>query len=101
MPAGESELEHLGLDLVYDEALGLPRVAACPVAFACTRHEIHLVGNGPQAVIYAEVTAAYVSDEMVADDSILPLVDRLQPLARLGGDDYGLVGEVQSLARPV
>lgn len=101
LPAGESELERIDSQLMDDPEFGMPRLADCPVAFACQRYDIHLLGSGPQAVIYAEIKRAYISDQVVEQGSILPRADKLQPLARLGGEQYAPLGEIFSIPRPV
>lgn len=101
LPAGESELERIDAELVEDAEFGLPRLAACPVAFACRRYDIHLLGDGPQAVIYAEIERAFIGEQVLEPGSILPRADRLQPLARLGGEQYAHLGDIFSIPRPV
>ena len=101
LPAGESELERIDAELVEDAEFGLPRLSACPVAFACRRYDIHMLGKGPQAVIYAEIERAFISEQVQGSDSQWPRADKLQPLARLGGEQYAHLGEIFSLARPV
>ncbi|MDQ2078214.1 flavin reductase family protein [Marinimicrobium sp. ABcell2] len=100
LPAGESELERIDSQLVEDAEFGLPRLADCPIAFACQRYDIHLLGGGPQAVIYAEIKHAFINDELIDPSTGLPGADKIQPLARLGGEQYASLGEIFSLRRP-
>ncbi|HEY7885006.1 MAG TPA: flavin reductase family protein [Cellvibrionaceae bacterium] len=101
LPAGESELERIDSQLIEDAGFGWPRLADCPIAFACQRYDIHLLGDGPQAVIYAEIKHAYISDQVLDADTGLPRADKIAPLARLGGEQYASLGEIFSLPRPV
>jgi len=100
LPLGESEINHIETALVADKAFGMSRLEAAPVAFACKRYDIHLVGNGPQAVIYAQVEAAYVADHLEGESSLLVDALSLNPLARLGAEDYSSLGEIKSIPRP-
>ncbi|MFH2008021.1 MAG: flavin reductase family protein [bacterium] len=103
LPAGESELARLGLQTVELEGSRLPRLAECRVAYACRRHEILLLGNGPQALIIGQVGAIYIDDAVVETDAkgrMKVAADRLDPVCRLGAGEYGFLGELRTLARP-
>lgn len=96
---GESEVERLGLELVPFEGSPLPRLAACRIAMACERYQIIDIGAVPQAVVLGEVKGIYIDDAVLDADGRV-LADQVDPLARLGGDDYGVLGEVITIARP-
>jgi flavin reductase (DIM6/NTAB) family NADH-FMN oxidoreductase RutF len=96
----ESELDRMSVSTLEQEGFDLPRIKECPIAFDCTLHDIHLLGNGPQAVIYAQVKSAYVSDELEISSSYTLNETKLDPLARLGGERYSELGEINSLKRP-
>lgn len=97
---GESELKNLAVDLTQDEGFQLPRISQAPVAFDCVLHRLHLVGNGPQGVIYAEVKNAYVSDALNLEESGALNEKKLDALARLGGENYSTLGEIKAVKRP-
>jgi flavin reductase (DIM6/NTAB) family NADH-FMN oxidoreductase RutF len=101
LTAGVSELEQLGLATVPFGEFRLPRLRDCRVAFACERYEAMEVG--PQAILFGRVLAAYIDDDIaVADAKGRLQIDpaRLDPLSRLGGDQYALLGQVLTLPRP-
>ena len=103
LPAGASEVTRLGLQTVGFEGSRLPRLAQCRVAYACRRHEILEVGNGPQSLILGRVGAVYIDDAVVDADAagrIKVHADRLDPIGRLGAGEYALLGEIRRLARP-
>lgn len=100
LPAEVSEFENLNLPLVQDEGFDLPRIEGAPVAYNTKRYDIHLLGNGPQAVIYLEATAAFVNDRLWLDDEKRVDEAKLAPLARLGGERYSELGPIHTLARP-
>lgn len=100
---GESELDHVGETLVPFEGFSLPRLANCPVALGCSLFELKEIGSAPQALVFAQIEHLYLDDKLAEVDNnghvhIDPLA--LNPLSRLGGNDYGLLGEVVSIARP-
>jgi flavin reductase (DIM6/NTAB) family NADH-FMN oxidoreductase RutF len=99
----ESELEQLQLTTTGFEGAALPRLSACKIAYACTLHAIHEIGTLPQAVIYGEVKSIYIDDSIVTSNDkgrIKVHADRLQPISRLGADEYMQAGEVISIKRP-
>ena len=102
-PFGVSEVEALGLSTVPFEGSRLPRVAGCRVAFACRRHLIQEIGNGPQTLIIGLVGGIWLDDGVVDEDSKGRLkirADRLDPVGRLGAGEYAFIGEIRRLVRP-
>ncbi len=103
LPAGESEVTRLGLETVPFKGSRLPRLADCRVAYACRRHQILLVGNGPQAIVIGQIHALYIDDAVVDTDPKGRLkihADKLDPVCRLGAGEYARLGEIIRLARP-
>jgi flavin reductase (DIM6/NTAB) family NADH-FMN oxidoreductase RutF len=103
LPAEQSEVDDLNLDTVSFEGFTLPRLKASKIAFGCECYEIHTIGDTPQAMILGRVTQIYINDEILAFDSKNRYkVDtgKLNPVARLGANEYLLGGEVISLKRP-
>jgi len=102
LPHGESEITASGLSTAPLEGSRLPRVVGPKVALVCRKHRILELGEGPQGVIFGEITAAWIDDEVVLETDGNPLLDprRLDPLSRLGGNDYGTLGDVRSVERP-
>ncbi len=100
LPHGESELRRSGLATESFADFPLPRLSDCRVAYACELYEHHEVG--PQAVIYGRVRQIYISDDIASqvDGRLQVDAQALDPIARLGGEDYGLLGEVISVPRP-
>lgn len=100
LPADVSELDNLDLTLTAEKGFDLPRILEAPVAYHTRLYDIHLLGNGPQAVIYLEATAAYVADRLWLPEENRVAEQKLDPLARLGGERYCELGKIHSLARP-
>ncbi|MDY0006079.1 MAG: flavin reductase family protein [Spongiibacteraceae bacterium] len=100
---GESELQRLALATVAFGDFPLPRLADCRIAYACECHQVIEVGDAPQALVLGLVKAVYIDDRIATlSDSGRLQVDplALDPLARLGGDDYGLLGGTVTIKRP-
>ncbi len=103
LPSGESEVEMLGLETVAFEGSRLPRLADAKVAFACRLYDIHYIGSDPQALILGQVEGLYVDDSVVGKDDkgrTKILAERINPIGRLGANEYVTFGERLSRDRP-
>jgi flavin reductase (DIM6/NTAB) family NADH-FMN oxidoreductase RutF len=103
LPAGESELTTTALATVPFEGFSMPRLTDARLALACQRRSITEIGNGPHALILGEVKAIYVHDELATEDAkgrfkIDPA--KVDPVSRLGANDYGSLSEVSEIVRP-
>jgi len=94
-PAGQSEFDAVGVEQEPSLKVGPPRVAASPVALECRLHTTLGVGNS--TLVLGEVVHAVVDDSVLVDGH--PDIHRLRPLARLGRDEWGLLGEIRDLPR--
>lgn len=94
-PPEVSEFDAAGVDRAASLSVRPPRVAASPVAFECTLHSI--VGFGMSSVVFGTVVAVHL-DEAVLEDG-LPATRKLDPAARLGRDEWSLIGELFDLPR--
>jgi len=103
LPAGISEIEALELETVPFEGFPLPRLKQAKVAFGCQLHALHEMGHGGQAVIYGEITQLYLDDNIIErdnDDRIKVNAQKLDPVARLGANEYAALNAVIRLGRP-
>ncbi len=103
LPAGESELNRLELKTTPFPGSPLPRLADCRVAFACNCYEIHELGPKRQALILGQVMHMYIAEEVLgpADPGKVRVdAEKLDPIARLGGNEYVAFGEKLSIPRP-
>lgn len=106
LPFGASELDGTGLECVEMEGWPLPRLKDLPIAFLAECHRIVEVGDGPQGLVLAEIKSVFIDDDCVVpgkDDpeSRLELdIQKINPLARLGGNDYAGLGESFTVKRP-
>ena len=95
-PPHVSEYDAVGLVREPSRCVAPPRVAASPVALECRVVGTHDFGGG-STVVFGQVVWIAVDERVLRDDR--PVVDLLQPLARLGANEWSTVGEVTSRAR--
>lgn len=98
--AGESEISALALETTDFDGVDLPRLTASKIAYACDLYKVDEITED-QAVIYGLIKAIYIDDSIVSEVNGRLKVDAktLDPLARLGGDDYSGIGETFSVER--
>ena len=101
--SGVSEVAALGLELTPFVDFSVPRLAACSIAYACELYEEHAIAGMKQTLLIGRIRHIYIADELVEEDEkgrtqISAL--KVQPLARLGGDNYWVNGDVLSIKRP-
>ncbi|SEM78743.1 NADH-FMN oxidoreductase RutF, flavin reductase (DIM6/NTAB) family [Pseudorhodobacter antarcticus] len=66
LPAGESEIDVAGLQVLASTRIAPPRIAGVPVAFEC--RAISSVVTGPmQVVVIGRVLAAHIDDAVILD----------------------------------
>ncbi|UOY02939.1 flavin reductase family protein [Blastococcus sp. PRF04-17] len=94
-PAGMSEAEHVGVRLEPSQKVAVPRVAESPVAVECTLHSTIRLGDS--TVVFGRVVMVSAWASAVADGR--PRIEALQPLARLGGNEWSTIGEVKEIRR--
>lgn len=103
LPYGDSEIEKFGLALVEEQGWSLPRLAQCRVAMLCTYYDVIEIGPNQQAILFCKVEDLYLDDDLVQRDSRDRLVisaESINPLSRLGANQYAAMGDVLHLARP-
>ncbi|HEX6247557.1 MAG TPA: flavin reductase family protein [Nocardioidaceae bacterium] len=92
----DSEVEALGIRMEPSATVRPPRVAASPVSIECTVHSTTELGDS--TVVLGDVRMISVAEEVLVDGH--PDFSRLDPLARLGKDEWALHAEVISVRRP-
>lgn len=105
---GESELDQLGLETtgILDDAGNsvsrLPRLKDVRLAFVCEKERVMEIGNTPQGIVFGHVKFIYVDDSVGTNVDGRLNVDprKVDPLSRLGGQDFGLFGDVITVKRP-
>lgn len=100
---GVSEVERANLQLEPINDFALPRIADCGVAMACKLHRMDKIGHTSQAVIYGEIISMTVNNDLIVPSEQNRLIidaDKLDPLARLGGNNYSALGQHLTISRP-
>lgn len=92
----DSEVEALGIEVEPGLTVRAPRVSASPVSIECTLHSTNELGDS--TVVLGDVRMISVADDVLVDGH--PEFTLLEPLARLGKDEWALRPEVISVRRP-
>lgn len=74
------------------------RIAGAPVALEAKLHAHQEVGRGPVDLFLLELVYAHLDEAILKDG--LPDPEKLEPVARLGGQLYATVREVYEIPRP-
>jgi flavin reductase (DIM6/NTAB) family NADH-FMN oxidoreductase RutF len=101
LPYGESEFEKFNITAAPSTKVRPPRVAAAPVAFECTLHQIVDIGDGPLAahVVFGRIHLVHVSDAVLGPDGRINPA-KLDLIGRLNGDWYCRTTERFAIRRP-
>ncbi|MFC9769881.1 MULTISPECIES: flavin reductase family protein [unclassified Pseudarthrobacter] len=93
--AATSEYDAVGLSRESSTLVSPPRVRDSPVALECRLHSTLELGNC--TLVFGRVIHAVVSTSVLDGDH--PQIDLLEPLCRLGGNEWGTLGPVQEIRR--
>jgi flavin reductase (DIM6/NTAB) family NADH-FMN oxidoreductase RutF len=99
---GDSEVLANNITLVEHADWPLKRIADCPIAYLCKVHSRTEIGNVPQQMVFVEALSLYVDDNAVTEKNERLYIDALavNPLARLGANQYAQLGKVMNTPRP-
>jgi flavin reductase (DIM6/NTAB) family NADH-FMN oxidoreductase RutF len=94
-PPDQSEAEHTGIRLEPSERVAAKRVAESPVSIECTLHSTMKLGDC--WVVFGRVLTISVWEHAVRDGR--PRIEHLDPVARLGGNEWTTLGEILEIPR--
>ncbi|WP_329365596.1 flavin reductase family protein [Streptomyces sp. NBC_01483] len=94
-PRSVSEFDYAGIEREPSLHVRPPRVAASPVVLECRSHTTLRMGNA--TLVFGRVLLAAVKEDRIVDGR--PGSERLFPLTKLGGDEWGTLGKVLHLNR--
>lgn len=99
---GESEIDANNISLLSHSDWPLPRIKDCPIAYLCKVHSRQEIGNTPQQLIFLEALSLYIDNAAVNENKGRIEVDALSidPLARLGANQYANLDKVFTKHRP-
>ncbi len=94
-PPEVSEVAVLGLETTSSDFVSVPRLTAAPIAMECKLHRSIPFGETGSEFMVGEILAFHILDALVHDFKIDSI--ELNPICRLGGPNYALLGEVITL----
>jgi flavin reductase (DIM6/NTAB) family NADH-FMN oxidoreductase RutF len=94
-PHGVSEFDAVGLAREPSRHVAPPRVADSPVALECRLQGT--LSFGDSTLVFGRVVHAAIRSDVLEDGH--PMVERLQPLARLGRNEWTTLGDVREISR--
>ena len=99
-PYGVDEFKESGLTPAPAKAVKPPLVKEAKINMECKLLHLIEVGNKPGGgtVVIGEVVYFHVNEDVYQDGKII--LNKLKPVARLGGTDYARVTDIFSLPRP-
>ncbi|MEH0007227.1 MAG: flavin reductase family protein [Flavobacteriales bacterium] len=99
---GQSEVADNELKLVAFKGFDMPRLEDCPIAFGCSLYEVKEIGDTPQSLVFAQIERVYLSPGLIDQKSERLKIDALSvnPLSRLGGSQYAVLGKTFAVDRP-
>lgn len=100
-PYGVNELEKVGLTSISSSKVKVPRVKESPIQLECELFktvEIGAAAPGAATLVIGKILCLHISTDAYQDGRIL--IDKIAPIARLGGTSYGQVSGVFDIPRP-
>lgn len=94
-PPTVSEFDQVGLTRESCAVVRPPRVAESPVALECRLHRTMPMGDC--TLVFGEVVHVAVSTNVLVGSH--PRIDLLEPLSRLGRDEWGTMGSLREIRR--
>lgn len=96
-PPDIDEFEELEIEREPSRTVRPSRVADSPAALECRLIDTIPVADGGSVIVLGEVQHVAVSEEALTNER--PDIEKLAPLARLGGIQWGLLGEIREIPR--
>jgi flavin reductase (DIM6/NTAB) family NADH-FMN oxidoreductase RutF len=100
-PPEVDEFTVAGVIAAESDLVDAPYVQDCPAVFECRLFDEVVLGNSGSVLVIGEVVGMRIGPELsFIPGTYLVEPESLRPVARLGGDYYGLIGETPRLPRP-
>nr|WP_295466576.1 flavin reductase family protein [Mesorhizobium sp.] len=94
-PADLSEVEALGLATCDSAMIRTPRLADAPAALECRLHSTIELGEAGDRIVIGRVQMFQVADHLFRNGKVD--TRELNPIARLGGPNYAVLGEILTM----
>ena len=98
---GVNELKRTSLSMIDSDLIKVPAIKEAKVRFECKLHQIVQLGNKDNGsdLIIGEIVMYHIDEEVYFEDSKID-ANQLNPVARLAGNDYSLLGQTFTVNRP-
>ena len=98
---GVNELKRTSLSMIDSDLIKVPAIKEAKVRFECKLHQIVQLGNKDNGsdLIIGEIVVYHIDEEVYFEDSKID-ANQLNPVARLAGNDYSLLGQTFTVNRP-
>ena len=98
---GVNELKRTSLSMIDSDLIKVPAIKEAKVRFECKLHQIVQLGNKDNRsdLIIGEIVMYHIDEEVYFEDSKID-ANQLNPVARLAGNDYSLLGQTFTVNRP-
>jgi flavin reductase (DIM6/NTAB) family NADH-FMN oxidoreductase RutF len=73
------------------------------VALYCELREVIEMGDTPQSLVFGNIKKVFVDDQVASiNDQGRYVIDAkgIDPISRLGGSEYGTLGDILNVPRP-
>lgn len=97
-PHEVDEFQVAGLTLVASAVIKPPGVGESPLRMECKLTQIIKPGDNPADLILGEIVHFHVDDSIVENGQPSPF--KLDPIARLGGQNYASLTNIHEIPRP-
>jgi flavin reductase (DIM6/NTAB) family NADH-FMN oxidoreductase RutF len=98
-PAGVNEFEKAGLESAPSLEVQVPRVARAAVSMEARVSQIVPVEGANTHLVLGRVVRYHIRSDLLRPGMLVD-AERLRPLMRLGGAEYGTLGQVFEMPRP-
>jgi flavin reductase (DIM6/NTAB) family NADH-FMN oxidoreductase RutF len=101
LPPEIGEFERFNVPRVLSRKVKPPRIDGAPVAYECKLDRVVRLSEGPAGgnAVFCRIVHVHISDQILGSNG-LPDPQKLDPVARLGGELYTRLGEIFRLDRP-
>jgi len=96
-----SEIDYAGLNIVESKNVSVPGIKESKVRFECVLEERYEIRDNDVTItdlIIGRIVGYHIDEDILFDGKIDPI--KLDPIARLAGNNYSKLGEIFELKRP-
>lgn len=97
-PRHISEIEEAGFTLRPSQKVKTQGIAESPIQLECTLSHSMEIGNGPTDLLFGEVVAFQVRDDLMENGRIV--ISHVKAVGRLSGSGYCTTREIFEMRRP-